>query len=97
LERGHPPGWTVEMEGFVGLFGSQATDQALPYSDYDILIILKNECDWKTEDQILNICYTIDLEYDILTDIKVLSINDLNTLKGKQPFVLKALREGITV
>jgi uncharacterized protein len=79
------------------LFGSRALNTASKYSDYDILIILKKDFDWRLEDAILSLCYEIDLKYDIVTDIKVISRNDFNSTKGRQPFILNALEHGLMV
>ena len=79
------------------LFGSQVNGQARAYSDYDILIVLKDDYDWRTENVILDVCYQIDLKYDIITDIKIISQNELNTKTDKQPFILDALEHGVTV
>jgi predicted nucleotidyltransferase len=79
------------------LFGSRSTGKEELYSDYDILIILNADYDWKLEDKIISLCYEIDLKYDILTDVKVISKNELNTIKGKQPFVRNAIEQGIEI
>ncbi len=79
------------------LFGSQALNTAKEYSDYDILVILKKDYDWQLEDSILSLCYEIDLKYDILTDVKLISRNELSTIKGKQPFILSALEHGLVI
>jgi hypothetical protein len=49
------------------------------------------------EDSILSLCYEIDLKYDILTDVKLISRNELSTIKGKQPFILNALEHGLII
>ncbi len=77
------------------LFGSHALGTASPSSDYDILVVLKKDYDWRLEDDILSTCYEIDLKYDILTDVKVISQEELKTVKGKQPFILNALEHGL--
>lgn len=79
------------------LFGSQVNGTAREYSDYDILVILKNDYDWKLRDKIIDLCYEIDLKYDILTDIKVISNSELQSLRGQQPFIINALAEGVRV
>jgi predicted nucleotidyltransferase len=56
------------------LFGSQASNTAHEYSDYDILVVLKKDYDWHLEDAILNLCYEIDLKYDILTDVQLIGV-----------------------
>jgi len=81
----------------VVLFGSQALNTAHEYSDYDILVILKKDYNWQLEDAILSTCYELDLEYDIVTDVKLISRNELNSIKGKQPFILDALEYGLMV
>jgi len=79
------------------LFGSQVKGKATEDSDHDILVIVKNNYDWKFKNKILDLIYDFDLKYDILTDIKIISSKELNTIKGKQPFILEAFQYGITV
>ena len=79
------------------LFGSRSTGKEEIYSDYDILIILNTEYDWKLEEKILSLCYEIDLKYNILTDVKIISTDELNSIRGKQPFILNAIDKGIEV
>ena len=79
------------------LFGSRIHDNPDESSDYDILIILKKNFDWKLEKEIQDLCWEIDYKYDILTDVKIYSLDDLNTIKGKQLFIINALNEGIAV
>jgi predicted nucleotidyltransferase len=77
------------------LFGSRSRGNAQPDSDYDILIVLKTDYDWLMENDILDACYEIDLEYNLVTDIKIISLQELGSLKGKQPFIVHAVAEGI--
>jgi len=77
------------------LFGSHVTGKAHKGSDYDILIVTKQKVDWKTEREISDICYEIDLKYNILTDTHVLSEPELLTLRGKQPIFVNALSNGL--
>jgi predicted nucleotidyltransferase len=79
------------------LFGSQASNEAKEYSDYDILIIVDANLSSRLKNQIITICYDIELKYDILTDIHILSTNELNTLRGKQPVFTNAIYNGIHV
>ena len=79
------------------LFGSQAVGDAEKFSDFDILIVLEEDYDWRREKELIALCYDIDLKYDIITDIKLISENDLKTIKGKQQYILQALESGITV
>ncbi len=77
------------------LFGSQATGKALEYSDYDILIIVSHRISWRQQREIADEIYSMDLMYNILTDVKFISKPELNTLRGKQPFIERALQEGV--
>jgi predicted nucleotidyltransferase len=77
------------------LFGSQMTEKSDINSDYDFLIILKNKPDWKLKHSISDICYGIDLKYDIITDTHILSEYEQNTLRGKQPIFINAMKKGI--
>lgn len=77
------------------LFGSRATGKAFRFSDYDVLIIVNHPISWKEERKIVDEVYFIDLEYDILTDVKIISKQELKTLRGKQPYIQHAIKEGI--
>jgi len=77
------------------LFGSQAKGNAFEFSDYDILVIIRHPISWTQQREIADEIYSIDLKYNILTDVKIISEPELKTLKGKQPFIQRALREGI--
>ncbi len=77
------------------LFGSQATGKAFEFSDYDILVIVSHPISWRQRREIADEIYSIDLKYNILTDVKIISEPELKTLKGKQPFIQHALQEGI--
>lgn len=77
------------------LFGSQLSDTAQQDSDYDILIILKKNIDWKIEREISDLCFEIELKHGVLFDTHILSEADLHTLRGKQPIFVNALSHGI--
>lgn len=77
------------------LFGSRVTGTAHAYSDYDLLLIVNKPYDWRFENTIYDLCADINVKYDIITDIKLISRAELQTLRGKQPFIQDALHEGI--
>lgn len=79
----------------VVLFGSQASGKHNKDSDYDILIVLKNKADWREEREISDLCYDIELKYNIITDTHIISEPELSTLRGKQPIFINALEKGI--
>lgn len=77
------------------MFGSHVTGKAHKDSDYDILIVLKNKVDWKIEREISDICYEIDLKYNIITDTHIVSEPELSMPRGKQPIFINALTNGL--
>lgn len=78
------------------LFGSRAKGIADENSDYDIVVILKNDYDWKYEKQLSKTIYKFELEKGVLTDIHLISINQMNnTLKGKDPLFVNAIKNGV--
>lgn len=77
------------------LFGSQVNGKAHKDSDFDILIILKQKVDWKIEREISDLCYEVDLKYNIITDTHVIGEPELNTLRGKQPIFVNAIANGL--
>ncbi len=79
----------------VVLFGSQANNNAHEYSDYDVVILLNQDYNKNDENKILDICYDIDLKYDIIIDAHLLSTKELKTQRGKQPIFVNALKNGI--
>jgi uncharacterized protein len=76
------------------LFGSQLRGNCSVDSDYDILIIVKEGNNWKSERKISDICYDVELEYGIITDSHILSENELNLPRGKQPIFYNAIKQG---
>ncbi len=79
------------------LFGSRAKGIAEKFSDYDILIILKTNYNWELEKKIQNTCWEVDYKYDILTDVKIISKNELKMIRGKQLYILNAIEEGVAI
>ena len=80
----------------VVIFGSQITGKATPYSDYDVLIILTTSYDRKTKKSISDLCYDLDLKYDIFLDTQVISEDELkNGIRGKHPVFQIAINEGL--
>ena len=77
------------------LFGSQATGKAKRNSDYDILIVLKDNYNARDENKIYNLCYEIDLKYNIVIDAHIISQPELTSLRAKQSMFLNALNTGI--
>jgi predicted nucleotidyltransferase len=79
------------------LYGSHARGDVNQYSDLDILLILEHKIDWLIKDKIYDVCSNLNLKYDVWIDVSILSQDDMKSIKGKQPFVQNALREGIAI
>ncbi len=79
------------------LFGSRVDETSREYSDYDILIILSEQVDWRTRDRIIDVLTDINIRNDIIIDAHIISEQELGTVKGRQPFIEKALSAGISV
>ncbi len=77
------------------LFGSQALGKANKDSDYDILVVLKNDYTAKDENLIFDLCYDISLRHNIVIDTHIISEKELYSIKGKQPIFIKAIKSGI--
>ena len=77
------------------LFGSQATGTSSEESDYDILIIVQSKPDRDLKRKISDYCYDIELKHNIILDTHVLSREELNEIRGKQPVFQNAIQEGI--
>ena len=77
------------------LFDPQVLGKSAKRNDYDLLVILKNDYTWEKADKIMSLGYEADLEFDIITDIKVISFNELQTFKGKQIYIREAITNGV--
>jgi len=79
------------------LFGSQSDNSSNIDSDYDILIVLNKKADRILKRRISDYCYDIELKYEILIDAHIISKNELNTIRGKQPIFQNAIKKGIHI
>ena len=77
------------------LFGSQAYGNPTENSDYDVLIVLTKDYSARDENQIYDLCFDINLKYNIIIDAHLISERELGTIKGKQPIFTKAIKSGI--
>jgi len=85
-----------ELIQSIVLFGSRAKGNATQDSDYDLLVILNRDIDWKFEKQLSKTFYRIELEKDIFTDPHYISVNQLsNSIVGKDPLFTNAIKYGI--
>jgi len=80
---------------YIILFGSQVFDNSTANSDYDIVIVLDRDYNARDENLIYDLCYDIDLKYNIIIDAHLISQRELNTIKGKQPIFTNAINTGL--
>ncbi len=79
------------------LYGSYARGKYDENSDIDILIILDSYPDTQKKDKIYEVCSSLNIKYEIWIDVSLISKKEMDTIKGRQPFIQNALREGITI
>ncbi len=80
------------------VFGSYIRGDNTPESDIDILVTLKGHVDWKTKFEVLDISFKIELEHDLIFDIKVYSEEKIeHTIIGATPFIEAVKKEGVRI
>jgi predicted nucleotidyltransferase len=89
----------INLDGIVTdviLFGSQVKGTESSDSDYDVLVILKTDDTFEIRSVINDLCYDIDLMYNIFLDTQIISETDLKYgIKGKHPLFQTAIMEGV--
>ncbi len=77
------------------LFGSR-TKIKKSKADYDLVVVTKTKCSWQDKELILNELYDIEVEFDILTDLHIISKDEItNSLRGAEPIFQNAFKKGI--
>ncbi len=59
------------------------------------MIVLKENYNARDENKIYDLCYDIDLKYNIVIDAHIISQLELTTLRAKQTMFYTALNTGI--
>ena len=77
-------------------YGSRNEGNEHSDSDIDILVVLNEDFDWKVKDAIYDLCYELDLTYSLVSDIRVISKFELEGIRGKQPYIMNALENGVS-
>lgn len=85
-----------DMVSDVVVFGSRVWGNARNDSDFDVIIIVKDNCSRKIHRQINDLCYDIDLKYDLFLDTQIISEQELKKgIRGRHPVFKTALTKGI--
>lgn len=82
------------------IFGSTARGTATEMSDIDVMIIVNDACkkpDGQLKSAIRAETYLLELEDNVIFDLKVIRKQELQGIHGHTPFMENVLREGITV
>ena len=66
-------------------------------ADFDILLITKDDPDWRTEKKIIDIIIDFGIDNDIVFDPQVLSKRDFEKTLSVMPFIENVNREGVKV
>ena len=78
------------------LFGSRAWGKPHRWSDWDFVVVVRGEYDWKFENAVCDIMAGIDLKYEVLTQPLIISEEELKySIRGSQPIFQTAQRKGI--
>ncbi len=80
------------------VFGSYARGEQTPELDIDLFVTLQGIVDTKTKFTIWDIAFDIELEFDVILDVKVHSEENLqNKVLRITPFVINVMKEGCSV
>jgi predicted nucleotidyltransferase len=89
----------IHLDGLIEeviIFGSRIKRTARTDSDYDVLIILKGNDTREIRRKISDLCYDLDLKYDIFLDTQVITLDEINYgIWGKHPVFMDAIKEGV--
>ena len=78
------------------VFGSSARGDHRSGSDIDVLVCL-SDLNRTIEEELFDIAYDLELEFDCLIDLIVVSEQDLQGRIGSAPIYAKILEEGVAV
>ena len=79
------------------LYGSRARGDARPDSDWDFLILLNGEVDFKRTDRIRDHLYDVELEYDQIISSIVRNRGEWYSKYQVTPLYKNVSREGVTI
>lgn len=82
------------------VFGSVARGTDRPDSDIDILVVLNSPEDaigWQAERHVRELVYPVELEDDVVLDLKVMAKGDLAGLRGHTPFMEQVRAQGVAI
>lgn len=85
-------------ESQVILYGSRARGEASPTSDYDILILTNTPITWRTERNIIERLYDLELETGQILNTQLYSLKTWNSpIYNVMPFRKNVEKDGILI
>ncbi|MCU0425740.1 MAG: nucleotidyltransferase domain-containing protein [Candidatus Kapabacteria bacterium] len=66
-------------------------------SDVDILCIMKPHSTWQDRRRVRDVLGELELQFDMLFDVRYVESQELETIQAKQPFVMSAFHDGLSV
>jgi predicted nucleotidyltransferase len=77
------------------LYGSYARGESNKHSDIDLLVIFNSPIDLNKKNKVYELCSGLNVTYDIWIDVSLISSDEMDSIRGKQPFIQNALNEGV--
>lgn len=80
------------------VFGSVAREEDNAGSDIDIMVVMdaeKQAVNWELERAIRGLAFPVELEQNVVFDLKVVALTDWHGLRGHTPFMERVAEEGV--
>jgi len=81
----------------VTLFGSKSRGDYDDYSDIDVLVILDKPFSNAVEEEIFDLGFDVEIEYNVILGIIIYSKEAWNYLGGMSPFYMNVIKEGVAL